>query len=316
MAKLVSFAGLQRCFVTTASPIAAVFNLLEGSTVLVASPEGEMMMINNLGTRIFGLAAVWLGLVGLVWGDFAAFWQPVPDGIPGRSTLAYLAAGLFVLSGAAVQHRRFRKSGAVGLMVLYMAFTLLWSRRIVGYPSIMGTWSGTAEQLVPAMGAYIIYLSVPDPHSTRGPRPERIVQIAFGLCQVSFGLVHFEALPQTSGMVPQWIPPSQVFWAYATGVFHLAAAIAFLTNFASLLAARLLTLMFTLFSVLIWIPRLFHQPIGHMTWAGNAINLALIASAWLLAMTLAERRRSTQQSKEGDPVSATGVGDFSSAQAT
>lgn len=46
----------------------------------------------NLGGRVYGLGAVALGLVGLVWGDFATVWQPVqalPFTVPHRMTLAY-----------------------------------------------------------------------------------------------------------------------------------------------------------------------------------------------------------------------------------
>ena len=38
----------------------------------------------SLGARIYGLAAVLLGLVGLAWGDFAAVWQPVPPDWPAQ----------------------------------------------------------------------------------------------------------------------------------------------------------------------------------------------------------------------------------------
>jgi hypothetical protein len=41
--------------------------------------------MTNVGIRVYGLAAVALGTVGLVWGDFALVWQPVPAGIRGRT---------------------------------------------------------------------------------------------------------------------------------------------------------------------------------------------------------------------------------------
>ena len=46
----------------------------------------------SLGQRVFGLAAVALGVVGLVWDDFALVWQPVPANLPGRAMLAYAAS--------------------------------------------------------------------------------------------------------------------------------------------------------------------------------------------------------------------------------
>jgi len=55
-----------------------------------------------LGIRIYGLGAVALGLVGLVWGDFALQWQPVAAGFPGRTALAYLFSAALVIAGVCV----------------------------------------------------------------------------------------------------------------------------------------------------------------------------------------------------------------------
>ncbi len=76
----------------------------------------------NLGSRIYGLAAVLLGLVGLAWGDFAAVWQPVPDGIPGRTALAYIAALALISGGAALQRPRTAGGGALGLAIVHTIF--------------------------------------------------------------------------------------------------------------------------------------------------------------------------------------------------
>ena len=44
-------------------------------------------------------------------------------------------------------------------------------------------------------------------------------------------------------MLPQWLPPTQEFWAYATGVAHIAAGLAILTGVQARPAAILLTAM-------------------------------------------------------------------------
>jgi uncharacterized membrane protein YphA (DoxX/SURF4 family) len=73
-----------------------------------------------------------------------------------------------------------------------------------------------------------------------------------------------------------------VFWAYATAAGHFAAGIAILSGVAARLATMLLTVMFVAFSVLVHGPNLFSDP-SHFNWAANAINLALVASASVIA---------------------------------
>lgn len=110
---------------------------------------------------------------------------------------------------------------------------------------------------------------------------------------MAFGFNHFFALEQTAGMVPTWMPPSQMFWAIATGVFHAAAGLAILSGIQALLAARLLGCMMLGFSAFVWLPNLAGSPTVHMTWAGNAVNLALAGSAFVVADSLARRSRLT-----------------------
>jgi len=68
--------------------------------------------LSNLGSRVYGLGAVALGLVGLVWGDFAAVWQPVQAGVPHREVLAYVAAD----SIASHRHQTRRQQGREALL--------------------------------------------------------------------------------------------------------------------------------------------------------------------------------------------------------
>ena len=56
------------------------------------------------------------------------------------------------------------------------------------------------------------------------------------------------------------------------------------------LAAILLPVMFAALAILVHAPMLLADPTSHMTWAGNAINLALTAAAWVTTGTLSSRR--------------------------
>ena len=68
----------------------------------------------TLGVRVYGLGALALGVIGLVWGDFALVWQPVPQGLPGRTALAYAVAAALALAGAALN---FKRTAAIGAAV-------------------------------------------------------------------------------------------------------------------------------------------------------------------------------------------------------
>jgi uncharacterized membrane protein YphA (DoxX/SURF4 family) len=245
----------------------------------------------NLGNRIYGAAAVALGLVGLAWGDFAAVWQPVPDAMPGRTALAYAAALLFIAGGAALQlGGRFgsgAKAGAVLLAALYTVFTLLWARRVIGYPQIFGTWSGCAEELALVIGGLMAYAFLLPAEGQGARRLAVIGRLVFGLCLVAFGAAHFLYVAETAALVPAWIPPGPRAWALITGACHLLAGLALLSGLQARLAARLVTAMFIGFGLLVWLPQLFSAPHEHMAWAGNAINFALIGAAWAVADAIA-----------------------------
>src|SRR3954462_5214297 len=84
-----------------------------------------------LGIRLYGLGAIALGVVGIIWGDFALQWQPVTSWFPGRTVLAYLFAAALVLAGAGIndlnpsKRRRETVLGAAALAGLYALVVVL-----------------------------------------------------------------------------------------------------------------------------------------------------------------------------------------------
>ncbi|THD63462.1 DoxX family protein [Phenylobacterium sp.] len=250
-----------------------------------------MSPADRWGYRVFGLAGIALGSVGLAWDDFALVWQPVPSGVPGRWILAYVVAGSLVLAGAAVQRRRTRALGLAALSVLYaLGVVALHLPRIFGHPQVFAAWSGAAEQLALVAGGLVAMSSIAATGVAQSQRLFTVGRLAFGVSLLAFGLAHFVYLSATADLVPKTLPPGPVFWALATGVAHMAAGLAILSGVLARMAAWCLTGMFILFGLVVHAPTFFTAPLSHMTWTANAMNLALIGAAWVIADAVSERR--------------------------
>jgi uncharacterized membrane protein YphA (DoxX/SURF4 family) len=246
----------------------------------------------SIGVHLYGVAAVGFGLVGFAWRDFALVWQPVPPDIPGRAVLACLTAAIFLFAGIAVQLHATAAKGAAVLVMLYsLCVLLLHVPTVIAHPAKLSSWAGVAEQLALVAGGLLAYALTAHLSPLRTQRVWRLARLCYVACLFSFGLVHFVFLTDTASLVPKWLPPSPEFWAYATGIADWLAALAILSGIYALAAARLLTLMFIVFGVLVHIPALLAEPRAHMSWVANVMNLALVAAAWLLGDWLRERKR-------------------------
>jgi uncharacterized membrane protein YphA (DoxX/SURF4 family) len=197
--------------------------------------------------------------------------------------LAYAAAILFLCAGVAVQFRGTRAVAALVLGVLFVPYAWLWLRRVIGFPGMIGTWSGAGEEVALVTAGLLAY----DQYGGAGQAWSRgmawVSRVLFGLSFVSLALVHWMALKETAGFVPKWIPPGQKFWAIATGVFHMMAAVAIITEVRGKLGARLLAAMIAVFGLTIWLPALMAAPKDHFVWCANAQNTALLGAAWVVA---------------------------------
>jgi uncharacterized membrane protein YphA (DoxX/SURF4 family) len=243
------------------------------------------------GWRVYGLGVMALGLVSLAWGDFDPG-QPVPKNFPDRTALAYAAAVFMFVAGAAIEWRRTAAWGAAALTGYYalVVVILMNGRLVLAHYAEFGSYSGAAEQLAIAAAGLIVYAASAKIDATRA-RLTRLGQLAFGVCALLFGGAHFFYMNLTAPLVPKWLPPTQEFWAYATGVGHIAAGLAILTGVQARLAAILLTAMYASFTLLVHAPMLLADPSSRVNWSENALNLALIGAAWVVADSLPAIRR-------------------------
>src|SRR5471032_3458498 len=244
------------------------------------------------GWRVLGLGVMALAMVALAWGDFDPG-QSVPKAFPDRTVLAYAAAVFMLVAGAAVEWRRTTAWGAAALAAYYalIVVILMNGRVVLAHYAEFGTYSGLAEQLAITAGGLIVYAASAKIDARLAARLTRLGQLAFGVCALIFGGAHFFYMNLTAPLVPKWLPPTQEFWAYATGVCHFAAGVAILTGVQARLAAILLTVMFASFTPLVHLPMLLADHASHMNWTENVVNLALTGVAWVVADSLARPLR-------------------------
>jgi uncharacterized membrane protein len=244
-----------------------------------------------IGWRVYGLGVVALGLVDLAFGNFDSG-QPVPKDFPFRTLLAYAAAAFLLVTGAAIEWRRATASGAAALTIYYtLVVAILMNGRVaLAHSTEFGAYSGIAYQLAVAAGALIIYASTAKIDEERAARLKHVGRVTFAVCAVLFGAAHFVYMNMTAPLVPQWLPPSQEFWGYATGVAHIAGGVAILTGIHARLAAILLTIMYASFTPLVHLPLLLADASKQFTWSENALNIILAGVAWVVADSLSNRR--------------------------
>jgi uncharacterized membrane protein YphA (DoxX/SURF4 family) len=243
------------------------------------------------GWRVYGLGVMALAVICLTWGGFDPG-QPVPKEFPDRTALAYAAAAFMFVAGAAIEWRRTAAWGAAALTVYYTLIVVIVmnGRVLFAHLAEFGAYSGAAEQLAIAAGALIVYAASARIDAALAARLTRLGQLVFGVCVLLFGGAHFFYMNLTAPLVPKWLPPAQVFWAYATGVGFIAAGVAILTGVQARLAAILLTAMFVSFTLLVHVPMILANFRSHWIWAENALNLAVIGVAWVVADSLARPR--------------------------
>jgi len=239
-------------------------------------------LASNLGIYIYAAGAIFLGLLGLASGDFATAWQHVGPSLPFREPLAFLTGLIELAAGLALLWPRTARAGALTLTIVYSVFTLVWVPSILeGKSGIDPTGNFFEEFSLVVAGAVLFALL--SPAGSPIARRESLFARLYGLSAISFGIVHIYDMPGLTAWVPKWIPPSQVFWCYATTIGFFLAAVAILTGIMAPLASRLLTAEIVSFELFVWIPRLLATPHEHFIWAGNAISLAMVGAIWAVS---------------------------------
>jgi uncharacterized membrane protein len=241
----------------------------------------------GLGRLAFALSLSGLGVLGLIYGDFALQWQPVPQGLPWRQGLAYLSGVIMLAGGGGLLIKPIAARCAMGVTIYLLVWWVLpQALKAAPAPASVAGWLGFCETLAVTAGAWILI----------GSGGVRVAQCLFGLSCVVFGLSHFVYADFTAGMIPSWLP-LRLGFAYATGIGHVAAGLGILFAIRPRLAATLEALMMSSFVILVHVHSLFTvpppdwAPSARIQWTALFWASALAASAWIVAQSLRERPR-------------------------
>src|ERR1700722_5322099 len=253
----------------------------------------------KLGIWLLGLASIAAGVLDLIWGEFESAHQPIQaygDHIPGLTFFAYITAICLIAGGPALLFERTARIGTVMLAVIYFVFAIFWLPRFYTAPHYrgyrlsvyLGVLGEPGGQLIVTIAALIVYAKL----SARAlsPRKATVARWVFGLFVADFGIVHLLDIAEPAGMIPTWMPLGGAFWAVVSGIAFILAGLGIVSGVLDVLAARLLALMFLLFSILVLTPNAIGSPREHTIWGGDAYNLAAVGATLIFADWLATRQ--------------------------
>jgi uncharacterized membrane protein len=236
----------------------------------------------------FAVGLAGLGVLGLVSGDFALQWQPVPATVPWRTPLAYASGMIEVLIAIALLIPRLRSTAERVLLVVAFAWVVLLKiPAVIGAPFVEVNWLGLGEIAIIIAGSLSLMGS---------PPYRRAARIVFALALIPVGLSHLVYAKATAGFIPAWIP-FKLGWAYLTGIAHIAAGLAVLFDVLAVLAATLEAVMLGLFAVLVWAPVVVQMPAVRLPWTALLITWVIAAAAWVVASDLALPSDATGESE-------------------
>ena len=246
---------------------------------------------------LFAVAMIGLGILALVYGDFALVWQPVAPWIPGRTALAYVSGLVMLLGG-------------VGLL---LSSTVAWSTRILFpylivwlllkapalfvAPQMEAVWLGFGEIAVLMTGGWVLFATLsglrdgsPLKFAT-GENGIHVARMLFAVSVIPIGLSHLVYVKQTVELVPAWLP-YRVGWAYLTGAGQIACGLGVLFSIAPRVAATAEAGMISLFTILVWGPAILAAPKTRLPWTAFFISWAIASAAWVVAQNIPAKRPS------------------------
>jgi uncharacterized membrane protein len=244
---------------------------------------------------LFAAGMIGLGILALIYGDFALVWQPVAPWIPGRTVLAYSSGLIMLLGGVGLLLRATAAWSARILFPYLIVWLLLKMPAVLMAPQMEAVWLGFGEIAVLLAGGWVLFamlagLREQSPLAfAAGESGIRLARMLFAVSLIPIGLSHLVYVKQTAELVPAWLP-YRAGWAYLTGAGQIACGLGVLFSISPRLAARAEAGMISLFTLLVWGPAIVAAPRARLPWTAFFISWAIASAAWVVAQNIAPRQ--------------------------
>ena len=240
-------------------------------------------------------ALIGLGILGFIYGNSAAIWEPIPKALPSRSAVIYLCAAIELAAGIGLL---MRSSVLLACRVL-VPFLVLWLvlLKLPGLllqPKVVVRWEQFGETAAILAGAWCLFAVHAGAWEQRhlkfavGDSGIRLARLLLIAALAMFGVAHFAYADLTASLVPNWMH-FPFGWTYLTGAASLAAAAGMLFGIYPRLAVNLEAAMLWTFTIFVWVPRIASTPNDQEIWTEFLISAAIAAGVWLVAGTYQHR---------------------------
>src|SRR5438132_13530386 len=155
----------------------------------------------------FAIGMIGLGVLALVYGDFALVWQPVAPWIPGRTVLAYGSGLIMLLGGVGLLLRTTAAWSARILFPYLIVWLLLKVPALLVAPQMEAVWLGFGEIAVLLAGGWVLFAKLADLREgsaltvLTSEKSIRIAQMFFAVWLIPVGLSHIFYVQATRDLV-------------------------------------------------------------------------------------------------------------------
>jgi len=232
---------------------------------LPATNAGVFEIAEQPALALAALGLLGLGILGMIYGDFAMVWQPVAAWIPGRAALAYLTGMLECVTAIGLV---FRATSRWAVRVLFPG-VILW--QLLKVPQIvlggthLGAYLSWGETAILLAGGWALFARLADlPAGSpfaflTTQRGLRMMRIYYGLCIIPIGLSHIVFREATIDLIPMWLP-DRAFFAWLTGIGQIASGLGLIFNVLPRVAAWAEAAQLWIYTLLIWVPAVVFGP--------------------------------------------------------